>query len=226
MKKIFLIVLVMALALTVSVMAFAEEISDILSSDPAEPAVNEGEMIEADEPIEAIPAEDVPAEDVPVEDAPAADLPDNCIAVLTSDQLHENPGYDLEMLHAVLSNRIQFAYSSAVDEDGNCIYELPEELAEKYAGKKDWEHPLIIAYEGVGELDSTETIAIFYGTRDYPNGLNYVERVEIVTIEIPAGEIAYYDTQDENLLGFAILSATYGDMSVTFEYTELASLLG
>lgn len=222
MKKIFLIVLVMALALTISVMAFAEEISDILSSDPAGPAVNEGEMIEAGEPIEAIPAEDVP-----VEDAPADDLPDNCIAVLTSDQLHENPGYDLEMLHAVLSNRIQFCYSSsAVDEDGNCKYELPEELAEKYAGKEDWERPLIIAYEGVGELDSTETIALFYGTRDHHNGINYVERVEVVTIEIPAGEIAYYDTQDENLLGFSIIGATYGDLSVTFEYNELASLLG
>lgn len=156
-----------------------------------------------------------------VSDTDAEEVPDGYIAVIAHNKLHKNPECDLEMMHAVLSKRIQTFYSSYdLDAYGNRYvsynYDLPEEIVEKYGTRDSHELPRILIYESTGEFDSTETIELYYGKRDYHTGLYYIERTEIVTIEIPAGGVAFYVIEDDNLLSFGILCATYGDLSLTF----------
>lgn len=121
---------------------------------------------------------------------------------------------------AVFDNRIQTWYSSFdVDENGNRYeaynYELPEEIAEKYGTRNSMQLPRIIVYQSIGDRDSTETIKLKYGTYDHLTDTKHIERTEIVTIEIPAGGVAFYVVEDPSFIGFAILSGTYGDLSAS-----------
>lgn len=156
-----------------------------------------------------------------VSDTDVEEVPDGYIAVIAHNELHKSPECDLEMMHAVLSKRIQTSYSSYdVDAYGKQYvsykYDLPEEIVEKYGTRDSHELPCILIYESTGEFDSTETIELYYGKSDIDNGLYYIERTEIVTIEIPAGGVAFYVIEDDNLLSFGILCATYGDLFFTF----------
>lgn len=208
MKKTLAILLALAFALTLSVMTFAEEISDLISSGPVESTGNVDEPVEADEATEDVSVESIPAEDG------SATEPEQASAEVeyTAEKRAE--------IAAVFDNRIQTWYSSFdVDENGNRYeaynYELPEEIAEKYGTRNSMQLPRIIVYQSIGDRDSTETIKLKYGTYDHLTDTKHIERTEIVTIEIPAGGVAFYVVEDPSFIGFAILSGTYGDLSAS-----------
>lgn len=149
MKKTLAILLALTVVLALGVFAFADEISDIVSSDPTEteePAASVEEPTEEDAteaPTEEAPAEETPAEETPAEEAPAEEAPaEETPAEETPAEeapVEETPaeeapakepvhisgadGYtaeELEMLHNVLGKRIQTGYSSwSYDKYGN-----------------------------------------------------------------------------------------------------------
>ena len=211
MKKTFVIALVLVLALTMGIVALAqglaedeeavieeavERVEEPVADEAAEPE-EEPAVDEAAEPVEAEPAE--PVETEPAEEAEEAEK----TLVTNWDVFH---------------HRIQTWYGGTdfVSNSGK-VYTLPAEIAEKYGTTVEYELPSILIYESIGELDSTETIEVYYVGTD-ENGA-VCRRSEIITIEIPAGEAVYRVLEEEDgwtCTGFGILAGSYGDL-----YTEV-----
>ncbi len=223
MKKTLAILLALTIALALGVFAFADEISDIVSSEPTEteePAASAEEPTEEDAteapaeetpaeetPAEETPAEEAPAEEAPAEEAPAEETPTEEAPANEPVHISGADGYtaeELETLNAVLGKRIQTAYSSwSYDEYGNfclgsdyCNYELPAELAEKYGTRDASQLPSIMIYESIGELDATETLRYdFYRWGDHGEQIYVASKT--FTVEIPAGGVAFYPIEVE-----------------------------
>lgn len=212
MKKTLAILLVLAFALALGVVAFAEG----LAEEDALPAEETETVAEAEAADEA-PADEAPAAEEAAEDAaeeapaeePAPAIPHPEDIDFDAWMARYNPSYDITeaewRLCYVLNHRIQSWYCSEVDE-------LPAEIAEAYGTTNEEELPWIIKYTSIGELDSTETIEVYYSGTD-ENG-EPCEKTEIVTITIPAGETVFY-VLDPGFKaqsgGFAIIAGSYGD---------------
>lgn len=164
-----------------------------------EPAADEAEAVETEaEPVETEPVE-APVGTEPVEEA---------------EETEKTPATNWDVFH----HRIQTWYGGTdfVSNSGK-VYTLPAEIAETYGTTVEYELPPIVIYESIGELDSTETLEVYYTGTD-ENGRT-CKRSEIITIEIPAGEAVYRVLEEEagwTCTGFAILAGSYGDL-----YTEI-----
>ncbi len=233
MKKTLAILLALTFVLALGVFAFADEISDIVSSEPTETEEPTASVEEpTDEDATEAPAEETPAEETPAEEKPAVE------EAPVNEPVHISvaDGYtaeELEMLQAVLCKSTGTGYSSwSFDKFGNfclgadyCNYELPAEIAEKYGTRDSSLLPSIMIYESTGELDATETLRYdFY--RWGENGEEVFVKSETFTVEIPAGEVVFYvlDINPDDLTdqGFdtargAIIAASYGDLSIVFD---------
>lgn len=194
MKKTLAIALVLLLALTMGIVALAQGLTkdEEVVVDETEP-VGSGEKPAVDE------AEPVEAEAEPVEEAGEAE---------------KVPATNWE----VFQHRIQTWYGGMdfVSNSGK-VYTLPAEIAETYGTTVEYELPPILIYESIGELDSTETLEVYYTGTD-ENG-RACKKSEIITIEIPAGEAVYRVLEEEDgwtCTGFSILAGSYGDL-----YTEI-----
>lgn len=199
MKKTLALALVLLLALTMSVVALAQGLAkdeDAVADEAEAIGSVEEPVVDEAEPVEA---ETEPVETEPVEEAGEAE---------------KTPATNWEVLH----HRIQTWYGGTdfVSNSGK-VYTLPAEIAETYGTTVVYELPPILIYESIGELDSTETIEVYYTGTD-ENGRT-CKKTEIITIEIPAGEAVYRVLEEEagwTCTGFGILAGSYGDL-----YTEV-----
>ena len=156
-------------------------------------------------------SDDTPDEQEIVENEPAADVEDEA----AGEPVEETPAEkQLVANWDVFSHRIQTWYGGYdfVSNSGK-VYTLPAEIAETYGTTVEYELPPILIYESIGELDSTETLEVYYVRADGS------KKSELITIEIPAGEAVYYVLEEEDgwvCTGFGIRAGSYGNL-----YTEI-----
>ncbi len=204
-----------------------------VSADALTPPPAEADGMAQTSPNNAPAAE---PEQKPALEAPAEEkLANEPVHISVTDGYSDE---EQEMVNAVLGKRIQTGYSSwSYDEYGNfclgddyCNYELPAELAEKYGTRDSCYLPSMMIYESIGELDATETLRYdFYRWGDHGEQIYVASKT--FTVEIPAGGVAFLPIEvelpDSDYEGYcyrgydtargAIISASYGDLSIVFD---------